>query len=274
MLFEDICTIIGLPTDAPPDDILTAVRQGAAALAEVEAIGAYLATQTIPAGVPRSGAAAICAGLIDHYRGLTMGHRKCLPNRRTGYIQKVRIAGQTMYLRTGEYANGELGEIFLTVNKKGTFTDAALNAFAKALSLGLQYGVPLAEYVDGFLHTRFEPAGWVEGDPDLSEVTSILDYVARRLGIDYLDRGDLRRAKPVCEAVVPQETPSDTDVLDEPGVVETGTEVPQALIQSLQPDPTLMGYTGNVCTTCGSTHMTRNGSCEKCMDCGSTTGCS
>lgn len=114
-----------------------------------------------------------------------------LPARRKGYTQKAKIGGHTIFLRTGEYDDGRLGEIFLDMNKEGSALRALINNFAISVSLGLQYGVPLGEYVDAFTFTKFEPAGMVTGNDAIKNATSILDYVFRELAISYLDRHDL-----------------------------------------------------------------------------------
>ncbi|OLP53877.1 ribonucleoside-diphosphate reductase, adenosylcobalamin-dependent [Rhizobium rhizosphaerae] len=114
-----------------------------------------------------------------------------LPSRRKGYTQKAKIGGHTIFLRTGEYDDGRLGEIFLDMNKEGSALRAFINNFAISVSLGLQYGVPLEEYVDAFTFTKFEPAGMVTGNDAIKNATSILDYVFRELAISYLGRHDL-----------------------------------------------------------------------------------
>lgn len=114
-----------------------------------------------------------------------------LPTRRKGYTQKAKIGGQTIFLRTGEYDDGRLGEIFLDMNKEGSALRAFINNFAISVSLGLQYGVPLEEYVEAFIFTKFEPAGMVQGNDAIKNATSILDYVFRELAVSYLGRSDL-----------------------------------------------------------------------------------
>src|SRR3712207_6560846 len=114
--------------------------------------------------------------------------REKLPNRRKGYTQKAIVGGHKVYLRTGEYDDGRLGEIFIDMHKEGAAFRAMMNNFAIAVSLGLQYGVPLEEYVDAFTFTRFEPAGMVTGNEAIRNATSILDYVFRELAISYLGR--------------------------------------------------------------------------------------
>ncbi|WP_162652392.1 vitamin B12-dependent ribonucleotide reductase [Lentilitoribacter sp. Alg239-R112] len=114
-----------------------------------------------------------------------------LPTRRKGYTQKAKVGGHTVFLRTGEYDDGRLGEIFLDMNKEGSTLRALINNFAISVSLGLQYGVPLEEYVDAFVFTKFEPAGIIQGNDAIKNATSILDYVFRELAVSYLDRHDL-----------------------------------------------------------------------------------
>jgi ribonucleoside-diphosphate reductase alpha chain len=122
--------------------------------------------------------------------------REKLPSRRKGYTQKAIVGGHKVYLRTGEYENGSLGEIFIDMHKEGAAFRAMMNNFAIAISLGLQYGVPLEEYVDAFTFTRFEPAGFVQGNDAIKSATSILDYVFRELAISYLGREDLAHVTP------------------------------------------------------------------------------
>lgn len=117
--------------------------------------------------------------------------RRRLPDRRKGYIQKARVGGHKVYLHTGEFDDGELGEVFIDMHKEGAAFRSLMNNFAIAISLGLQYGVPLEEFVDAYLFTRFEPAGPVQGNDRIKNATSILDYIFRELAISYLGRNDL-----------------------------------------------------------------------------------
>ncbi len=117
--------------------------------------------------------------------------REKLPNRRKGYTQKAIVGGHKVYLRTGEFDDGRLGEIFIDMHKEGAAFRAMMNNFAIAISLGLQYGVPLEEYVEAFTFTKFEPAGMVQGNDAIKNATSILDYVFRELAVSYLGRHDL-----------------------------------------------------------------------------------
>ncbi|WP_323036548.1 vitamin B12-dependent ribonucleotide reductase [Pararhodobacter sp.] len=126
--------------------------------------------------------------------------RAKLPERRKGYTQKAIIGGHKVYLRTGEYQDGKLGEIFIDMHKEGAGFRAMMNNFAIAVSVGLQYGVPLEEFVDAFTFTRFEPAGAVQGNEAIKNATSILDYIFRELAVSYLDRTDLAHVKPAGDA--------------------------------------------------------------------------
>ena len=117
--------------------------------------------------------------------------RSKMPDRRKGYIQKVTIGNHKVYLHTGEYEDGKVGEIFIDTHKEGELVKALMNNFAIAVSLGLQYGVPLEEFVDAFIETKFEPSGEVNGNDRILNATSILDYIFRELAISYLGREDL-----------------------------------------------------------------------------------
>ena len=117
--------------------------------------------------------------------------RKKMPDRRKGYIQKATIGDHKIYLHIGEYDDGKVGEIFIDTNKEGELVKALMNNFAIAISLGLQYGVPLEEFVDAFIDTKFEPSGKVTGNDRILSATSILDYLFRELAISYLNREDL-----------------------------------------------------------------------------------
>jgi ribonucleoside-diphosphate reductase alpha chain len=124
------------------------------------------------------------------------GLRKPLPSRRMGYTQKAKIGGHSIYIRTGEYDDGSLGEIFLDMHREGAAFRSLLNSFAITVSLGLQYGVPLEEYVDAFTFSRFEPNGMVQGHDYVKMATSVIDYIFRDLAISYLKRSELGQVKP------------------------------------------------------------------------------
>ncbi len=262
--------------------------------------------------------------------------RKRLPERRKGYTQKAIVGGHKVYLRTGEYTDGKLGEIFIDMHKEGAAFRAMMNNFAIAVSVGLQYGVPLEEYVEAFTFTRFEPAGMVQGNDSIKSATSIIDYLFRELAISYLDRTDLAHVKPIGEVFddlsgsenndknvspknnhVKSSAPEEniefikkftstgylrkrlpkklvdesksiisTSVVNESSLLydetvdsntkdelenknqNAGMEIDERQIAKLK------GFEGDPCNECGSFTLVRNGTCLKCNNCGSTTGCS
>ncbi|MGV1833184.1 vitamin B12-dependent ribonucleotide reductase [Rhizobium rhizogenes] len=294
-----------------------------------------------------------------------------LPGRRKGYTQKAKIGGHTIFLRTGEYDDGRLGEIFLDMNKEGSALRAFINNFAISVSLGLQYGVPLEEYVDAFTFTKFEPAGIVTGNDAIKNATSILDYVFRELAISYLGRHDLahvdtsdfnatalgrgisegkadvfskgltrgykptlvptsgerpaaevkgsataaparassvstisafsgnavrkleptsaistsevvafkrdyeERAKELAEEIA-EEVAEETGLFTDKAADDAAAAKADAkkLESERRARSIMQGYTGNMCTECQNFTMVRNGTCEKCDTCGSTSGCS
>ena len=143
-------------------------------------------------------AAAVAEKIVEKFveRIEHVHERERLPDRRKGYTQKAVVGGHKVYLRTGEYADGRLGEIFIDMHKEGAAFRSLMNNFAIAISVGLQYGVPLEEYVDAFTFTRFEPAGLVQGNDAIKNATSIIDYIFRELAISYLGRNDLAHIDP------------------------------------------------------------------------------
>tara|TARA_B100001758_G_scaffold235066_1_gene234806 strand:- start:18 stop:851 length:834 start_codon:yes stop_codon:yes gene_type:complete len=126
-----------------------------------------------------------------------IGKRFGMPDRRKGYIQKATIGDHKVYLHTGEYEDGKIGEIFIDTSKEGELVKALMNNFAIAISLGLQYGVPLDEFVNAYIGTKFEPSGKVQGNDRILSATSILDYIFRELAISYLNREDLAHTPPI-----------------------------------------------------------------------------
>jgi len=139
-----------------------------------------------------------------------LAKRRTMPARRKGYTQKARIAGHKVYLRTGEYDDGNLGEIFIDMHREGAAYRSLMNCFAIAISLGLQYGVPLEEFVEAFVFTRFEPNGTVTGHENIKMSTSVIDYIFRELALSYLGRTDLVQVKP--EDVRPDTTGSPSQI--------------------------------------------------------------
>lgn len=217
-----------------------------------------------------------------------VARRQRLPFRRGGYTQKVKIGGQSVYLRTGEYDNGQLGEIFIDMHREGAAFRSLMNCFAIAISLGLQHGVPLEEFVDAFVFTKFEPSGMVNGSPHVKMTTSIIDYIFRELAVTYMGRDDLahvapedillRKMKPSEEDVHTEKVNIETKIVENP-ITETVKIVGNQAVKIKDSDSDYdrakqLGYTGDSCPECGSMTMIRNGTCLKCMTCGSTTGCS
>jgi ribonucleoside-diphosphate reductase alpha chain len=226
--------------------------------------------------------------------------RKQLPGKRAGFTQKATVGGQTIFVRTGEYEDGTLGEIFVDLHKEGATLRSLMNCFSIAVSLGLQYGVPLEEYVDKFTFTRFEPAGMVTGHDNIKNATSIIDYMFRMLGFEYLGREDfiqiapneLQRAnlamnkphvtivpKPIHPAEVNPllnevETPAPIGFMKPQAILET---IQTSMAEIVQPDQTqayLKSFGDSPsCPSCGSLTI-RSGACYKCMNCGTQTGCS
>ena len=157
------------------------------------------AAEILESGTPQQKAQVLAEKIVEKViiKEIQKSHREKLPERRKGYTQKAIVGGHKVYLRTGEYEDGQLGEIFIDMHKEGAGFRAMMNNFAIAVSVGLQYGVPLEEFVDAFTFTKFEPAGMVQGNDSIKSATSILDYIFRELAVSYLDRTDLAHVKPL-----------------------------------------------------------------------------
>ncbi|MFY0595982.1 MAG: vitamin B12-dependent ribonucleotide reductase [Cognatishimia sp.] len=156
------------------------------------------AEEILESGTPQEKAAVLAEKIVEKIviKEVFKADREKMPERRKGYTQKAIVGGHKVYLRTGEYSDGSLGEIFIDMHKEGAGFRAMMNNFAIAVSVGLQYGVPLEEFVDAFTFTKFEPAGMVQGNDSIKNATSILDYIFRELAVSYLDRTDLAHVKP------------------------------------------------------------------------------
>jgi ribonucleoside-diphosphate reductase alpha chain len=156
------------------------------------------AEEVLATGTPYEKSTVLAEKIIEKViiKEVARAGREKLPERRKGYTQKAIVGGHKVYLRTGEYGDGKLGEIFIDMHKEGAGFRAMMNNFAIAVSVGLQYGVPLEEFVDAFTFTKFEPAGMVQGNDSIKNATSILDYIFRELAVSYLDRTDLAHIKP------------------------------------------------------------------------------
>jgi ribonucleoside-diphosphate reductase alpha chain len=235
--------------------------------------------------------------------------RFLLPARRGGYTQEARIGGHKVYLRTGEYQDGTLGELFIDLAKEGATLRGILSCFAIAVSKGLQFGVPLEEFVDTFTFQTFEPRGLVEGHPNIKMANSIVDYVFRALAVEYLNRDDLAQVPPNREGELPEpakglaieagvqldlsDAVAEQDVSAVASAVKflesksaappapRSAEARKAVVMSSKDAGTaamqsalgeMMGD-APICDVCG--HITiRNGSCYKCLNCGNSLGCS
>jgi ribonucleoside-diphosphate reductase alpha chain len=228
--------------------------------------------------------------------------KKRLPGKRKGFTQKVKIDGQTVFLRTGEYSDGTLGEIFLDIHKEGATFRSLMNCFAIAVSIGLQYGVPLEEFVNKFAFTRFEPAGFVEGHDNIKSCTSIVDFIFRLLGFEYLNDHNLVQVKPemvrnmndseafrevdreahdhsieahhhddkkpvaaTTVKVTATSSAAAATATINPGAGETHMHAMNAYMKKQQSD-------APPCSNCGNITV-RSGTCYSCKVCGTTTGC-
>jgi ribonucleoside-diphosphate reductase alpha chain len=239
--------------------------------------------------------------------------RHKLPDRRTGYTQKANVGGHKVFLRTGEYEDGSLGEIFIDMHKEGAAFRSMMNNFAIAVSIGLQYGVPLEEFVDAFIFTRFEPAGIVQGNELVKMATSVTDYVFRELAISYLGRYDLAQGTTeeslTTELGLSEESlesgqlgdssePCSARTFTSTGFVRKklmvltgGKGIQEESLEHLaqtsmvvgggavdffqrSAEAKIKGYEGDACSECGNFTMVRNGTCLKCLTCGATSGCS
>jgi ribonucleoside-diphosphate reductase alpha chain len=222
--------------------------------------------------------------------------RRALPAKRRGFTQKAKINGQTVFVRTGEYGDGTVGEIFIDMAKEGATMRSMMNCFAISVSIGLQYGVPLEEFVDKFAFTKFEPSGFVE-HPNIRTTSSIVDFIFRVLGYEYLGRTDLVQIldKPELmntgtddwddapvnlEYTNEQElssvriTPSNAAAMQQPAKAIKATQAVKAesSLDAMNAMNKKMQIDAPPCTNCG--HLTvRSGACYKCLNCGTQGGC-
>ena len=214
-----------------------------------------------------------------------------LPKRRGGFTQEARVSGHKIFLRTGEYEDGSIGEIFIDMHKEGASFRSLMNCFAISVSMGLQHGVPLDSYIDQFTFTRFEPGGIVEGHPNIKFSTSMIDYVFRVLAVEYQKRYDLAQVPPkevqtellnatdVGTAKMVEESPQG----EVPGIVEAEqvtfgfdddqAAAPQGAGNVLSAQLGEMMGDAPVCDKCGNITV-RNGACYRCLNCGNSMGCS
>jgi len=202
-----------------------------------------------------------------------------LPRKRSGFTQEARVGGHKIFLRTGEYVDGTLGEIFCDMHKEGAAFRSLMNCFAMSVSVGLQYGVPLETFVDQFTFTRFEPQGMVEGHENIKFSTSIVDYIFRVLGVEYLGRYELAHVPPDAPIPDPSETKAELEQKDSlpppPALPADLLAAGDDEVHAHSLDRQLEEMMGDapVCDACG--HITvRNGACYKCLNCGNSLGCS
>ncbi len=195
--------------------------------------------------------------------------RKPLPPRRKGYALKVRIDGQSVYLRTGEYEDGKLGEITLEISREGSTVRALLGGFSKLVSVALQFGVPLEQLVKSFVYTKFEPAGLVQDHDSIKMTTSVLDFVFRELAIHYLGQNEFANVTQD-EAEVPIFL--DLDSLKSPLPLHEKTLETELVAYETQ-NPKPLNFTGNSCPNCGHNTLKQTGTCVQCTTCGQDSGC-
>ncbi len=235
--------------------------------------------------------------------------RQKLPPKRTGSIRETNIGNHKVYLRTGEYEDGTLGEIFIDMYKEGAAFRGLLNSFAILASKALQYGIPLDELVDTFTFTRFDPSGMVAGHERIKSSTSVLDFIFRSLAIDYLHRDDLahvpeealQKIEEIKKEVkqITKENPTKQNIIiddfadgDSPTLITSEKNIENVMETAIAErdkkiatadtkkpsisytDAITLGYTGEQCEVCGSMRIRKNGTCSVCEECGSTTGCS
>ena len=209
--------------------------------------------------------------------------RQKLPRSRRGRTFEFRVADCKGFATIGEYEDGRPGEVFLTVSKQGSTLAGIMDAFAKSISYGLQYGVPLRAFVEAFINTRFEPAGMTD-DSDIRMASSIVDYLFRRLAVEYLSaderaelgiytREERMQATLPCVEESVTETTQGTDVMSDPKTIPSASDLIAQIDAGSYSAPT-PAKTGAICSSCGSANMQRAGACYVCGDCGSSSGCS
>src|SRR4051812_962467 len=230
----------------------------------------------------RMAEAAFTAKLTPQPQPLAANARRRLPSKRHGLTQEAKVGGNKIFLRTGEYDDGSLGEIFIDMHKEGAALRSVMNCFAMLVSMALQYGVPLEVLVEQFVFTRFEPQGPVQGHDRVKFATSVIDYVFRALGVEYLRRDDLAHVTPEEAAETPKSAQT-ADPVEQQQAAASPAAAAKAAQKSNPPsrkaasaqDELLGKLSGDApfCDTCG--HITvRNGTCYKCLNCGNSMGCS
>jgi ribonucleoside-diphosphate reductase alpha chain len=314
-----ISKTINMPADATLEDVKAAYLLAWKSMVKAVALyrdGSKL-SQPLSASTDSGKAVEAVTGMMELAEKVTervlvryLAKRRPLPSRRSGYTQKAIVGGHKLYLRTGEYEDGTVGEIFLDMHKEGAAFRSLMNCFAIAISLGLQHGVPLEEFVEAFVFTRFEPNGPVKLNDRIKMSTSIIDYIFRELAVTYLDRYDLAQVKeedlrmdsvkkdhmdPECF-----DEEADLDALAKSSVITEHLPIRRnggkgnghgnghgvaRQVEIMRETLTLTevqnakeakvkGYEGDPCQECKQFTMVRNGTCLKCVTCGATSGCS
>ena len=305
-----ISKTINLPSDASLDDIKSAYLLSWQKMIKAVAIyrdGSKLSQPLsiamdadevgeLSEAVASGDVAAVAQSIAETVVIRHQAHRRRLPQRRAGFTQKASVGGHKVYIRTGEYEDGAVGEIFLDMHREGAAFRSLMNCFAIAVSLGLQYGVPLDEFVDAFVFTRFEPSGIVGGHDRIKMATSVIDYVFRELAITYLSRNDLAqvssedvRHDAIGDGKDQHKLPKKLNEIAEvrsiavgqtrTGAAPAGSTAQGGAATTHTNTPSAekaryMGYEGDPCPECGALTLVRNGTCLKCDSCGGTTGCS
>jgi ribonucleoside-diphosphate reductase alpha chain len=197
---------------------------------------------------------------------VALGSTRKLPAKRRGYTQKMKVGDHKLFLRTGEFPDGSLGEIFIDMHKEGSAFRALMNHFAMAISLGLQHGVPLEKFVEAFVFSKFEPAGPVVGHDRLKHATSLVDLIFRDLAINYLGMDQYAHVTP--------ETNRLTDVkVEEVAVAAPAAAATSFKAEAVAPKAEInLGYTGEICPTCNSSRVIKTGTCSHCLDCHESVG--
>ncbi|HEY6974231.1 MAG TPA: vitamin B12-dependent ribonucleotide reductase, partial [Nitrospiraceae bacterium] len=315
-----ISKTINMPADATLDDVKSAYLFAWKSMVKAVALyrdGSKL-SQPLSASTDSGKTAEAAPEVLAAAEKITervlvryLAKRRPLPTRRNGYTQKAVIGGHKLYLRTGEYEDGTVGEIFLDMHKEGAAFRSLMNCFAIAISLGLQHGVPLEEFVEAFVFTRFEPNGPVKLNDRIKMSTSIIDYIFRELAVTYLDRFDLAQVQeedlrmdsmkkddqdPECmEEEATPETLASASISTElfpsrqnvtsrhqgnghghgNGSIAHKVEIKRETVTLTAVQIARQkGYEGDPCSECKQFTMVRNGTCLKCDTCGATSGCS
>jgi len=311
-----ISKTINMPADATLDDVKSAYLFAWKSMVKAVALyrdGSKL-SQPLSASIDTTKSVeattdvmAVAEKITERVLVRYLAKRRPLPARRNGYTQKAVIGGHKLYLRTGEYEDGTVGEIFLDMHKEGAAFRSLMNCFAIAISLGLQHGVPLEEFVEAFVFTRFEPNGPVKLNDRIKMSTSIIDYIFRELAVTYLDRYDLAQVKeedlrmdsvkkdeqdPECSdeeanpetlalsSIMTDRVPARHGITPRHGGNGNGNVSHKVELKRETLTLTAIqiarqkGYEGDPCSECKQFTMVRNGTCLKCDHCGATSGCS